>query len=201
MSSIPKEIQDLSDLLSSLPGIGPKLSNRLALYLAVNGKSLALNLSHTLSEIISKVKTCEICGNVSLESVCDICKDTSRDRSTILVVEDSLDLFNIEASNIYRGLYHVLNGVISPINGVGPSDINISSLLKRIKEDEVKEVILALNPNVEGDSTSLYLKDQIENLDPNITITKLAKGIPAGSDLEFASTQTIVDSVKSRKQF
>jgi recombination protein RecR len=201
MSSIPKEIQDLSDLLSSLPGIGPKLSNRLALYLAVNGKSLAGNLSHTLSEIIAKVKTCEICGNVTLETVCDICKDDSRDKTTILVVEDSLDLFNIEASNIYQGQYHVLNGVISPINGVGPSDINVSNLLKRVKEGEVREIILALNPNVEGDSTSLYLKEQIEELNPDITITKLAKGIPAGSDLEFASTQTIVDSVKSRKQF
>jgi len=199
--AFPKEIQDLSDLFSNLPNVGPKLSNRLALYLSVNAKDLARKLSIKLEDVINNVKSCEICGNVSNENICSICKDSSRDQSIILVIEDALDLNNIESTGEYKGLYHVLGGVISPINGIGPEELKINDLLKRIKENNVKEVILGLNPNVEGEATSMYLKQELMKVSPDIKITRLAKGIPSGSDLEFVSSQTIVDSMKSRVNF
>jgi len=198
---LPKEIQDLNELLSRLPNIGPKLSSRLALYLALGGKDLAKKISVSINEVLENIKVCQLCGNVSNTDICDICSDESRDRSQILVVEDSLDLYNIESSAEYTGLYHILGGVISPINGIGPSDLRILGLLNRAREPEPKEIILALNPNLEGDATSLYIKQEIQKINSGIAITRLAKGIPAGGDIEFVSNQTIVDSMRSRREF
>ena len=195
---IPSEIKTLSDLLSSLPSIGPKLSNRLALYLSVTRKDLAKKLTESLAEVAANIRTCKNCGNVTTSEICEICADDQRDQHLILVVEDALDLFNFESTNDYKGLYHILGGVISPINGIGPKDLTIDKLIARIKDLDVKEVIFALNPNVEGDSTSLYLKNEIQNRYPEVKITRLAKGVPGGSDLEFASSQTLIDSMRSR---
>jgi len=198
---LPKEIQNLSDLFSRLPNIGPKLSNRLALFLAVSGKDLSKRLSKSLNEVIENIKTCEECGNVTTSNICDICSDSTRDQKTILIVEDPLDLVNIESTGEYKGLYHVLNGVISPINGIGPEELNIPKLNERVKKLEVEEIIFALNPNLEGDATSLFIKNELEKVNPEIKFTRLAKGIPAGGDIEFVSNQTIVDSMRSRTSF
>ncbi len=195
---IPNQIKTLSDLLASLPSIGPKLSTRLALYLSVTRKDLAKKLIESLSDVSNNIKTCKLCGNVTTNDICQICSDTGRDQKIILVVEDALDLFNFETTNEYKGLYHILGGVISPINGIGPKDLSIDKLISRIEDLGAKEVIFALNPNVEGDSTSLYLKSEIQSRYPEIKITRLAKGIPGGSDLEFASAQTLIDSMRSR---
>lgn len=197
----PKEIVNLSEALNSMPGIGPKMSNRLAMYLSVSGKKQAINLANSLLEVTSKIKACKECGNVTTSEICEVCSDDNRKKDIFFVVEDALDLYSIEITREFTGLYHVLNGVISPINGVGPSDINLDSLFQRIKDLKPKEIILGLNPNVEGDSTSMYLKNQIQKIDSDIKITRLAKGIPVGSDLEFVSQQTIVDSLKSRAEF
>ncbi len=199
--ALPKEIQNLSDLFSRLPNIGPKLSSRLALFLAVPGKDLAMKLSQSLDDIVVKIKTCSNCGNVTTEEVCEICSDKLRDPKTMLIVEDPLDLVNIEATGEFQGLYHVLNGVISPINGIGPDDLNIAKLVERIKDLNCEEVIFALNPNIEGDATSMFIKEEIEKVNPSIKFTRLAKGIPAGGDIEFVSNQTIIDSMKSRTSF
>jgi recombination protein RecR len=193
----PKEIQNLNELLNNLPGVGPKLSSRLAIYLAVNGKSLSVRLSQSLKDAVENIKTCELCANVTNNTLCSICEDAERDRSVILVVEDALDLINIESSGEYKGLYHVLNGLISPMNGIGPSDIRIQELLSRLSE-KVEEVILALNPNIEGDATGLFIKQRVEDANLSTKITRLAKGIPSGGDIEFASNQTIVDSMRAR---
>ncbi len=199
--SLPKNIKHLSDLLSSMPGIGPKLSNRLALFLALDGKGLSTALSKVLLDVVENTKQCIVCGNVTTEDLCYICKDSTRNRSQIVLVEDAIDLENINSTGEYRGVFHVLNGLISPVNGVGPEDINISGLLKRISENNVEELIFALNPNIEGEATSLYVKHQIENLNSTVKLSRLAKGIPSGSDIEFASQQTLLDSLKSRINF
>jgi len=198
---LPKEVQNLSDLFSSLPSIGPKLSNRLALFLSVNGKSLASKLSHSLDEVVKSIRLCSNCSNITDTDFCEICTDSSRDRSIVIVVEDSLDLYNLEQTGEYKGMYQVLGGLISPINGIGPRDIKIDQLLNRLQDGEIKEIILALNPNLEGDSTGLYIKNEIDKLGLDIKLTRLAKGIPAGSDIEFASSQTLIDSFNSRVSF
>lgn len=198
---MPKEIIELSEAFSSLPNVGPKLSSRIALYLAINAKELAKKLSVSLESAINNITKCNICGNVTNKDLCSICEDSSRDTSTILVVEDSLDLINIESTKEFKGVYHVLGGVISPINGIGPDDVNIASLVKRVEDMGIKEIILGLNPNLEGESTSLFLKDQLESIRNDLLITRLAKGIPVGGDLEYLSGQTIVDSMKSRINF
>jgi len=199
--AFPNEIQELSNLFSRLPNVGPKLSNRISLYLSINAKDLAKKMSVALNDVVNNIKTCKVCGNVTNEEICYICSDDSREKFLILILEDALDLANLESTREYKGLYHILGGVISPINGIGPEDLNINKLFERLEDDTVKEVILGLNPNVEGDATSLYLKSQIERLYKNVRISKLAKGIPAGSDLEFISGQTIIDSIKSRVTF
>lgn len=197
---VPKEVIKLGELLSYLPSVGPKLSSRLAIYLSLPGKELASKLGTALSDVVLKIKRCTLCGNVTTENLCSICSDPQRNKALILVVEDPLDLINIESSGEFKGLYHVLGGVISPMNGVGPDDLRIKDLLDRI-DDSVTEVILALNPNVEGDATSLYIKHALESKDSELKITRLAKGIPSGGDIEYVSSQTIVDSMKSRVEF
>jgi len=199
--AFPKEIQELSEVFSNLPSVGPKLSSKLALYLSINAKDLARKLSHSLDEAVKNIKVCKRCGNVTNGELCDICLDENRDQGVILVLEDALDLANLEATREYSGVYHVLGGVISPINGIGPEELSIDKLLERLKDPAVKEIILGLNPNVEGDATSLYIKNEAEKARTDVKITRLAKGIPAGSDLEFISGQTIVDSIKSRVSF
>jgi recombination protein RecR len=198
--SLPKEVQNLSELFGFLPGIGPKLSNRLSLYLAVSGKSLATRLSTSLDKVVTNIKLCDICSNITTGNLCEICLDSERNLSLIIVVEDSLDLYNIEQTGEYKGVYQVLGGLISPVNGIGPDDLKIEQLINRVKDEESKvEVVLALNATLEGDATGLYIKSRLEGF--NIKITKLAKGIPSGGDIEFASTQTLIDSLKSRSVF
>lgn len=196
----PKEIQELSDSLNSLPGVGPRLSSRLALYLSVSAKDLSRRLSTSLLNVIESIKSCNKCGNVSNSDLCEICSDTQRNPKIVFIVEDAIDLSNIEATNEYNGLYHVLGGVISPMNGIGPDELNIQTLTNRIQEDGIEEIILGLNPNMEGDSTCLYIKNEIEREFPTTTIriSRLAKGIPAGGDIEYLSGQTIKDSLKRR---
>jgi len=199
---LPKQILNLSDSFASLPGVGPKLSNRLALYLTVNAKPLAKKLSNAIEESLSSIKQCQICGNITSESICEICADEERNKAEIMVVEDSLDLYNFESSGSFEGRYHVLGGLISPINGIGVNDINISSLIRRDREDEnIKEIIFSLNPTIEGDSTSMYIKSEVSKINPNIEFSQLAKGISSGSDIEFISSQTLGESLKSRVKF
>lgn len=199
--AFPKEIQELSDSFSSLPGIGPKLSNRIALYLSVGGKNLAKKIQLDVNAMISRVRLCEVCNNVATEPICEICADQNRDKSRVVIVEDSMDLYNIESSGAYKGLYHVLGGLISPINGITPDKLFVSSLLERIRRDDaITEIIFALNPSVEGESTTIFIKDSIVDIRSGIEMTQLAKGIPFGSDIEYISGQTLRDSLFSRNK-
>jgi recombination protein RecR len=197
--SLPKEIQNLGELFSSLPGIGPKLSNKIALYMAVSNRKLASSIDLAIQSALNNIVKCEICRNVSTDGVCEICEDTNRDDSIVMIVENSLDLYAIEETGDFSGKYHVLEGVISPVNGIGPDDLSIDLLLSRVKEGKIKELIFGLNPNLEGDSTTLYIKNELENLNLDVQTSVLAKGIPTGSNIEFMSSQTLSDSLKSRK--
>lgn len=191
-------IQELMDQLGKLPGIGPKSAQRIAFHLIETDSDVALDLADVLREAKEKVRFCEICGNVSETEKCSICTDPKRETVSICVVEDSKDINAIERTREFRGTYHVLGGVISPIIGIGPDQLRIKDLLKRLSNPEIKEVILATNPNLEGEATATYLIRLLGSME--ITVTKLASGLPVGGDLEYADDMTLGRAFEGRKQ-
>ncbi len=178
-----------------LPGIGRKTAQRLALFLLKLSSEDVHRMAAALLDLKEKVRACSICGNITEEDPCTICTSTKRTRGLICVVEESNDVFAIERTNEFRGLYHVLGGRLSPLEGIGPDDLNIRSLVTRTN-DSVEEVILALNPTVEGEATTLYISKLLKPL--GIRITRIARGIPIGSDLEFADSATIGRALEGR---
>ena len=191
-------IQELMDQLGKLPGIGPKSAQRIAFHLIETDCDVALDLADVLREAKEKVRFCEICGNVSETEKCSICTDPKRETVSICVVEDSKDINAIERTREFRGTYHVLGGAISPIIGIGPDQLRIKDLLKRLSNPEIKEVILATNPNLEGEATATYLIRLLGSME--ITVTKLASGLPVGGDLEYADDMTLGRAFEGRKQ-
>ncbi len=190
-------IQDLIDSFSKLPGIGPKGAQRIAFYLLGADRQSAQDLADAIVTVKEKVRFCEICGNVCETSPCPICQDPRRDRSMICLVEEPKDVMSIERTGEYHGLYHVLGGAIDPMSNVGPGDLRIPELLKRLKTDEVKEIILALDPNIEGEATTTYLARLLDPLE--IKVTRLASGLPVGSDLEYADEITLGRAISGRR--
>lgn len=183
--------------ISKLSGIGKRSAQRIAIELLENKEKIMIPLGQGLIESAETIKECEICGNFDDVSPCYICSDNKRDKSTICIVESVSDLWAMERGNIYRGQYHIIGGVLSAIEGVGPDDLNISSLLKRIENDEITEVILATNATLEGQTTAHYISKQIENKVSNIT--RLANGIPLGGELEYIDEGTLSTALASRK--
>ena len=182
--------------LSKLPGIGKKTALRLALHLLKTENESVEKLIRSLSELISKLRLCSRCFNISEDELCQVCKSGKRDTSIICVVEEASDVIAIERTNEYTGLYHVVGGVLSPLTGVGPDSLKIKDLMKRFTQENIKEVILALNPDTEGETTTLYLAKLIKPL--GIKVTRIARGLPIGGDLEFADDATIGRAVNSR---
>ncbi len=198
----PKPIENLIEALERLPGIGPKTAARLAFYLLRVPEEERQALGNSVLEVGQKVQLCERCFNISESELCLVCSDENRDQSTICVVEDPLDLISFEKTGKYRGLYHVLHGVIAPLEHVGPDNLKIEELLRRL-DGSVKELILALNPSLEGEATAMYLKKVIgprPNTD-QIRITRLASGIPTGGDLEYADTLTLTKALEGRQDY
>lgn len=193
---IAEPLQIAIDELSKLPSIGRKTAQRLALHLLKTDEQNVENLIKAIADLKSKIKLCSICFNLSVEDTCDICRNPKRDRSVICVVEEASDIIAIERTNEYKGLYHVLGGVLSPLSGTSVDDLHIKELIQRLHNSEVKEIILALNPDTEGDATSLYLAKLIKPL--NIKVTRIARGLPIGGDLEFADDATIGRAVLGR---
>ena len=175
--------------LSKLPSIGKKTAQRLALFILKMDNAQAENLLKSIKELKTKLKFCSRCNNLSEDELCEVCKSTKRDKSIICVVEEASDVIAIEKTNEFSGLYHVLGGVLSPLAGITPDSLKIKELLRRFEKEEIKEVILALNPDTEGETTSLYLAKLIKPL--NIKVTRIARGLPIGGDLEFADEATI----------
>ncbi|MDF7640584.1 recombination mediator RecR [Bifidobacterium sp. ESL0784] len=191
-------IQRLIDGFVRLPGIGPKGAQRIAFYLLSASDEEAQDLADAIREVKEKVRFCEICGNVCETSPCPICSDPRRDHSIICVVEEPKDVMSIERTREFRGVYHVLGGAINPMANVGPGDLAIPKLLDRLKTDEVKEIILALDPNIEGEATVTYLSRLLSPL--GLKVTRLASGLPVGSDLEYADEITLGRALEGRQE-
>ncbi len=191
-------VQELIDELGRLPGVGPKSAQRIAFHLIESDLESVTKLADVLREVKQKVRFCEICGNVSENQKCGICVDPKRDLSVICVVEESKDINAIERTREFRGSYHVLGGAISPIAGVGPDQLRIKDLMKRLADPQIKEVILATNPNLEGEATATYLTRLLGAME--ISVTKLASGLPVGGDLEYADDMTLGRAFGGRRR-
>lgn len=195
-------VQDLIDEFGRLPGIGPKSAQRIAFYILQTQSFDVTRLSELLKEVREKVRFCEICGNITQESQCNICRDPRRDKTLICVVEEPKDVVAIERTRQFRGVYHVLGGAISPIDGIGPDDLSIAQLMRRLGEGagdddtRVREVILATDPNLEGEATASYLSRMLSAID--VPVSRLASGLPVGGDLEFADEVTLGRAFEGR---
>lgn len=193
-------IEELTGELSRLPGIGPKTALRLVYHLMKAPNDDARRLGRALESMAEKIRPCARCGNFSESDLCEVCSDPRRDRSVICVVEEAYQVGAVDRTGQYRGLFHVLGGRLSPLDGVGPEELNMASLLERIRdsEEEVQEVILATNASVEGEATAVYLEERIRELGPRVT--RLARGIPVGSDLEYVDGTTIAEAISGRRE-
>ncbi len=190
-------IQDLIDALGRLPGIGPKSAQRIAFHILQAEPEIAAALVDSIRTVKERVKFCTTCGNVSEEDECRICRDPRRENSSICVVEESKDVIAIERTREFRGKYHVLGGAISPIDGIGPEQLRIRELMSRLSDPDIKEVILATDPNLEGEATATYLARMIKPLD--IKVSRLASGLPVGGDLEYADEVTLGRAFEGRR--
>ena len=191
-----KAIEEAVIELSSLPGIGKKTALRLALHILKQSEDDAERLGSAIIEMRQNIKYCQRCGNISDEDICKICSNPRRDASLICVVEDTRDVIALESTHQYNGLYHVLNGLINPLQGIGPSMLSIDPLIERVKKEEVKEVIFAFSANIEGDTTAFYLTKKLAPT--GVQVSSIARGIPVGTDLEFTDEITLARSLKHR---
>ncbi len=191
-------VQDLIDELGRLPGVGPKSAQRIAFHLLQQDSDDVNRLVTALTEVKAKVRFCEVCGNVAQAERCRICADPRRDQTSICVVEEPKDVVAIERTREFRGTYHVLGGAISPIDGIGPDDLRVRELLPRLASGEVQEVIIATDPNLEGEATATYLSRLLR--DVGVTVTRLASGLPVGGDLEYADEVTLGRAFEGRRR-
>jgi recombination protein RecR len=197
---LPESIQSVINSLERLPGIGPKSASRLAFYLLRAPDEISQDLSTALANLKAKTAFCQECFNITEagRERCEICESLQRDASLICVVEEALDVLALERTGGFQGKYHVLQGVLSPIEGIGPDDLKIKQLVARIAQGGVKEVILATNPSMEGDATALYLRQHLEPL--GVKVTRLARGLPVGGDLEYADQNTLLRALSGRQE-
>ena len=200
MANLPVPVQDLIDSLERLPGIGPKTASRLAFFLLRAPDDTSLRLAEALVRLKRDTSFCELCFNITLagQTQCEICASPDREETSLCVVEEPLDVLVLERTGGFHGRYHVLHGVLSPIDGIGPDDLKIRPLLERLKDSKIKEVILATNPSMEGDATALYIRQQLGPL--GIRITRLARGLPVGGDLEYADQSTLLRALSGRQE-
>jgi recombination protein RecR len=190
-------VQELIDELGRLPGIGPKSAQRIAFHILQTQSFDVSRLAAVLTEVREKVKFCDVCGNVSEETTCGICRDPRRDPALICVVEEAKDVVAIERTREFKGLYHVLGGAISPIDGIGPDDLRIRELMTRLADGTVTEVIIATDPNLEGEATATYLSRLLSSM--QISVSRLASGLPVGGDLEYADEVTLGRAFEGRR--
>ncbi|MHC4598054.1 MAG: recombination mediator RecR [Planctomycetota bacterium] len=193
----PEPVQRLMTELSRMPGVGPRTAERMAQFLLRIGKDEALQLARAIRDVKDRVRPCSECFNLTESEVCRICADPSRDRQSLCIVEQVRDLAALEAAGAYRGLYHVLTGTLSPLDGVGPEDLTIDALVERVRKGEFREVILATNPTLEGDGTAMAVASALQSLVPSLT--RLATGVPSGSFLEHSNRNTLADAFAGRR--
>jgi recombination protein RecR len=197
---LPEPIQNLITALERLPGIGPKSASRLAFYLLRADESVSTELAESLTGLKQRIAYCGECFNITEagRDLCEVCANPKRDASLICVLEDALDVLALERTGAYQGRYHVLGGVLNPIEGIGPDDIKIRPLIERVARGGIREVILATNPSMEGDTTAMYLQQQLRV--SGVNVTRLARGLPMGGDLEYADQNTLLRALQGRQQ-
>ncbi len=199
MDTTPRAVTQLIEEFHRLPGIGPKTAQRLTFYLLRAPREQSQALASAVLQLKDKITTCSICSNIAEENPCAICRDDGRDRSLVCVVEEPLDVLALERTREYHGLYHVLHGAISPVEGIGPEDLRIQELLGRIQHDSgIREIVLATNPNLEGEATAMYLERLIKPL--GVRMTRLARGLPVGGDPEYADEVTLTRALEGRRE-
>lgn len=195
----PSKIDNLIELMARLPGIGPRSARRMVLNLLKKPDSLMRSLAKALVETADQIKKCEICGNIDTVSPCNLCEDNRRDQSIIVVIEEVVDLWALERAAVHKGLYHVLGGSLSVIDGVGPDDLGINQLIERADKDSTEEVVLAMNATIDGQTTAYYITDQLSEC--NVKISRLARGVPVGGELDYMDDGTLMEALESRQTF
>ena len=199
MSSYTQSIQNLMNELSRLPGIGMRSAERIAFHLLKQKADDALKLADAIRDVKTRIRHCSVCFNLTEADPCAICTDASRDQALVCVVEQPKDLLALESAGLYRGAYHVLLGRISPLDDIQPKDLTIDGLMKRLASGSVREVIMGTNPNMEGDGTALHLQNLIAQ-SPSVSVTRLARGLPTGSNIEFANRNILADAISGRQR-
>jgi recombination protein RecR len=199
-TAVPRPVERLIEAFARLPGIGPKTASRLTFYLLRASASESRELAAALEEMQSNMSFCDLCFNITLsdQTLCAVCRNESRDAKILCVVEEPLDVLAIERTALFHGRYHVLHGAISPVEGIGPEDLRIEELVKRVGEEEIEELILATNPTMEGEATATYLKQRLES--QPLRMTRLARGLPSGGDLEYADVTTLSQAFEGRQE-
>lgn len=194
-----KSLNVLIEQFASLPGIGTKTAERLAFHILKAKREDAMGLANAISDVKNNIHQCKICYNLAETEVCSICSDPQRDHGVICIVEQPKDVISLEKTSLCKWVYHVLNGHIAPLEGIEPDDLTIDSLVKRIRQGSVREIVMATNPNLEGDGTSLYIHSLLKGL--NVRVTRLARGLPSGSTIEFANGTILSDAILNRSEF
>ena len=200
MSSYTQSIQNLMSELARLPGIGMRSAERIAFHLLKQSPEEAMKLSEAIRDVKTRIRHCSVCYNLTEQDPCSICGDPARDQGLVCLVEQPKDLLALESTGLYRGVYHVLLGRISPLEGVEPGDLTIDPLIRRLASGTVREIIMATNPNMEGDGTALYVQSLVGGRFPNIQITRLARGLPSGSNIEYANKNILSDAISGRQR-
>ncbi len=196
--AVPEPVTRLIEAFSRLPGVGPKTASRLTYYLLRAPDEVAASLAEALTALKRNTRFCSQCWNITVDDPCPICSDPTRQRNLIAVVEEPLDVLAVERTGTYTGLYHVLHGAISPVNGIGPEQLKVRELVRRVQEGHVLEVIIATNPGLEGDATAMYIRQQLNPL--GVKVTRLARGLPTGGDLEYVDAMTLIRALQGRHE-
>jgi recombination protein RecR len=199
-STYTQSIQSLMNELARLPGIGMRSAERIAFHLLKQPPEEAMKLSDAIRDVKTRIRHCSVCFNLTEEDPCGICADASRDQALVCVIEQPKDLLALEGAGLYRGVYHVLLGRIAPLEGVEPGDLTIDPLIQRIASGKVREIIMGTNPTMEGDGTALFIQSLIGSRFPNIQVTRLARGLPAGSSIEYANRNILADAISGRQR-
>ena len=200
MSSYTASIQNLISQLASLPGIGARSAERIAFHLLKQKPADALQLADAIRDVKTRIKHCSVCFNLTESDPCNICSDPTRDQGLVCVVEQPKDLLALESTGLYKGVYHVLLGRIAPLEDVHPEDVTVDALMQRLERGEVREIIMGTNPNLEGDGTALHIQNLVTTRYPNVQITRLARGLPAGSNIEYANRNILADAISGRQR-
>ncbi len=200
MASYTQSIQNLMDQLSRLPGIGTRSAERIAFYLLKEKSEEAMKLADAIRDVKTRIKHCSVCYNLTEADPCGICADGSRDQGMVCIVEQPKDLLALESAGMYRGVYHVLLGRIAPLEESGPDDLTIGPLMNRLAGGTVREVIMGTNPTLDGDGTALFIQNEIQKKFPGVQVTRLARGLPAGSSIEYANRSILADAISGRQK-